>query len=440
VTSGACVVPGNWVEIRVKPKPSADFTVNNACFDFAHSFTNQSTLTSGSIGKYSLDFGDTSGSSAASPAHTYAYSGSKTAKLIITSDFGCKDSLTKNLEVHPKPVAAFDSSNACLQLANSFTNQSTVSAGSLIAHAWSFGDGTVSSAFSPSYISGDTGTYSVRLIVTSDSGCTDSVFKTVEVYPKPVAGMITEDVCFNQIAHFTDTSSIGAGSIVYHEWHFGDGDTSSTVHPIHTYGTADTFAIILYVRSDEGCLDTAAGEAIVYPSLSNNSIGQDDTICAGSQTSALSGTTAQGGTGSYAYQWQSSTDTVSWTNINSSNSVSLSPQTLDTSTWFRRIVRSSPCDSNEASISNLVFILVTQGITNNSIGISDSICALFAPVMIRGLLPQGGPGCFVYGWELALVRTSSASVISKANYNDFFPGALTVKIFDERHVVLIYCE
>ena len=440
VTSGACVVPGNWVEIRVKPKPVALFTVNNACYDFAHNFTSQSTISSGSISSYSWDFGDTSGSTSQNPSHTYGYSGAKTAKLIISSDFGCKDSVSKTLHVHPKPVAAFDSTNACFQLANIFTNQSSISSGSLNAYAWTFGDGSGSSTLSPSHIYGDTGTYSVRLIVTSDSGCMDSAFKSVEVYAKPIAGIIAEDICFNQTSHFTDTSSISAGSIVYREWHFGDGDTSSTRHPVHNYSAADTFAITLYVRSDRGCLDTAEGEAIVYPSISNNSIGQDDTICAGSQTASLSGTNPQGGTGSYMYQWQSSTDTINWGDISNGTSLSLGSQTLNTSTWFRRIVRSSPCDSNEAHISNRVFILVTAGITNNSIGISDSICALFAPDTLRGSLPQGGTGSYAYGWEFASDSTATPSSISNTNQKDFYPGTLSSTSYYRRSVSSGSCE
>jgi|GEM_PF-5495654 len=441
VSSGACVVPGNWVEIRVKPKPSANFTANNACFDFAHTFTNQSTIATGSsIDIFTWDFGDASGSSASSPTHTYANSGTKTAKLIISSDFGCKDSVSKTLYVNPKPVAAFDSSNACLQLANVFTNQSSISAGSIVSTSWLFGDAATSTTNSPSHIYGDTGTYAVRLIVMSDSGCTDSVFKTVEVYPKPIAGLISEDVCFNQISHFTDTSSIGAGTIVYHEWHFGDGDTSSTKHPIHTYSTADTFDITLYVRSNRGCLDTASGEAIVYPSISNNSITQDDTICAGSITDSLFGSTPQGGIGTYGYQWQSSTDTVNWTSIGSGNGSSLAPQTLSTSTWFRRIVRSTPCDSNESHVSNRVFILVTPGITNNSISASDSICAFFAADTIRGSMPSGGNSSFSYSWEQASDSTQSATSISGATGQNYYPGTLSSTVFYRRKVSSGSCD
>src|SRR5690606_2197158 len=149
-----------------------------------------------------------------------------------------------------------------------------------------------------------------------------------------------------------DTSGLSFGVISNWNWDFGDGSSSTQQHPVRTYLTSDTFTVRLVVNTTRQCRDTVEGAVIVYPSPGNNLIGVDDTICSGSQTNALSGSVPTGGTGVYQYRWESSTDHISWTSVSGGTNQNLSAQTLTGSTWYRRVVTSSPCDTNQQSISN----------------------------------------------------------------------------------------
>jgi xanthomonalisin len=53
-------------------------------------------------------------------------------------------------------------------------------------------------------------------------------------------------------ASFTDGSSDSDGSIASHAWTFGDGGTSTTTNPSHTYGAAGTYSVTETVTDNDG--------------------------------------------------------------------------------------------------------------------------------------------------------------------------------------------
>ncbi|MDP4262992.1 MAG: PKD domain-containing protein, partial [Bacteroidota bacterium] len=89
---------------------------------------------------------------------------------------GCTAQDTVTVHVNPKPVAGFNSPPPQCLAGNSFTftNTSTVSVGGL-AYRWNFGDGNTSTQANPTHTYSSAGVYSVKLVVTSNNGCKDSI-------------------------------------------------------------------------------------------------------------------------------------------------------------------------------------------------------------------------------------------------------------------------
>ncbi|MCO7225579.1 pre-peptidase C-terminal domain-containing protein [Pleionea sp. CnH1-48] len=67
---------------------------------------------------------------------------------------------------------------------------------------------------------------------------------------QPVANF---DVTANALeVNFTDTSADSNGQITYHQWHFGDGQSSNQKSPTHVYASAGNYSVNLEVTDNDG--------------------------------------------------------------------------------------------------------------------------------------------------------------------------------------------
>ncbi|RYF80579.1 MAG: T9SS type B sorting domain-containing protein, partial [Chitinophagaceae bacterium] len=73
-------------------------------------------------------------------------------------------------------------------------------------------------------------------------------------------------------------------------------------------------------------------------------------ICEGSTPAQLIGESPTGGTGAYTYQWASSVDGTTWTNIAAATGINYQPGPLTTSTYFRRTTSGGTCPLNSAPV------------------------------------------------------------------------------------------
>lgn len=248
--------------VTVNPNPTAAFTAPNVCDGNAMQFTDNSTPTP--ISQWSWDFGDGSGTSTQqNPAYTYPGSGSYTVKLKVTNGNGCSDSITQNITIDPLPTPAFTATPACPTFGTIFADNSTVGTGTVTGWKWDFGDGGTSTTQNPTHNYGAGGTYTVKLIATSSSGCVDSITQNVVIPYKPVANMTWDTVCLGDPTTFADLSTVTNGTITGWNWNFGDGNTSTTQNPTNTYATPGTYTVTLIVTSNDGCTDTITGSVPV---------------------------------------------------------------------------------------------------------------------------------------------------------------------------------
>ncbi len=187
--------------------PTANFSFAADNLDVAFNGT-ASTDGDGTIAAYAWDFGDGQTSTAASPNHSYASPGSYQVRLTVTDDDGDSDSVTKTVTAtaNSVPTAAFTSSTN--GLAASFNGTSSTDPdGTIASYAWTFGDGTTSTAASPVHTYAAAGTYSVKLTVTDDDGATDDVTQSVSV-SVPV-GPLAEDAFGRTVTDGWGTADTG---------------------------------------------------------------------------------------------------------------------------------------------------------------------------------------------------------------------------------------
>ncbi|HPD66404.1 MAG TPA: PKD domain-containing protein [Bacteroidia bacterium] len=259
--------------VHLYPQANPSFTINDSeqCFKSnTFVFTNTSSIPYGTFTSY-WNFGDNNTSTVSSPVYSYTSEGIFKPMLITTSGNGCKDTLVRQVSVHPSPVSYFTQgvNPQCLE-SNLFymDNHSYISSGSIVHHKWYFGDGDSIDQVNPQHKYKTTGTFKILLKVISDKGCTDTSTKMVEVIPQPVAGMTVNDTsqCIrNHVFQFSDDSKTASGSITNYIWYFGDGKTSTQKNPAHTYAMTKTYTVTHIVTSSNGCRDTVTQKVYVFP-------------------------------------------------------------------------------------------------------------------------------------------------------------------------------
>ncbi|MES2141184.1 MAG: PKD domain-containing protein [Bacteroidota bacterium] len=257
--------------------PVADFSSTDVCLSQTINFidlsvvpddTINSSMPDDSVTGWAWNFGDGSAlSTIQNASRTYISAGPHNVSLIVTSHNGCKDTAIKGVNVHPRPMAKFSTTNVCDGTIVPFTDQSTVLAPDLIqSWEWNFGDGSpVFNNQTTSHPYSSIGTYSAKLVVVSNFGCADSITKGVTVSPNPVVSFYAPDTsgCAPLCISFIDQSSITQPStIMLYEWNVGDGSavsysqTFDHCFPNLSVSSAEYYSIILTVTSDSGCFAT----------------------------------------------------------------------------------------------------------------------------------------------------------------------------------------
>ena len=239
-------------------KPVAKFSlVSGTCDNDEFTFSNQTTIGSGLVGSF-WNFDDNgSVSTDEAPKYTFSAAGKKNVKLIAMSEFGCKDSMVKSVEVKESPKAGFTNTPACSLTPTEFTNTTADVAGAVANYAWNFGDGTTSKTKSPSKNWTNLGPKTVTLSVTLDNGCSDVTTKDLSVLTQPKANFSATDVCAGDAVVFVNNTTWPQGDISYN-WDFGDNTYSVNSDPSKLYNIVQTtsYNVTLYAYIAGGCADS----------------------------------------------------------------------------------------------------------------------------------------------------------------------------------------
>ena len=173
------------------------------------------------------------------------------------------------------PTADFIVNSSLCQGANiSFLDISAVPSGNTVAsRKWNFSNGATSNNnnANPSTTFNNFGTISASLKVTTNVGCTDSIFKTFSVNKKPTASFETRLSCSGNPTQFVDNSRVGNANITTYNWLFGNNPTAFFAqNPQYEFPDQGTYSVLLKVSDENGCTDTLTQNIIVNPSPVSN--------------------------------------------------------------------------------------------------------------------------------------------------------------------------
>lgn len=259
----------------VNPAPVSRFISSSpACSSESVLFTNQSTTPNGFIQTYIWDMGDGNVITVEAPddpniEHLYAIPGTYEVSLTVIDNSGCENTSSKLVQVEAGPIADFTQDESCFGTPTLFTDLTSTNGGSdLYGWQWWFGDpnsGTsnTSTLQNPSHRFTEAGTFTVTLIVTNTSGCTNTIEKEVIVKDLPEVDftIVNDQLCLNTAAEF---NGIGENINTWF-WEFGDGGTSYGQNTTYMYAEPGQYTVTLTVTGINQCQNSVS-----YPIFIND--------------------------------------------------------------------------------------------------------------------------------------------------------------------------
>ena len=259
--------------------PVAAFTASKTtgCAPLAVTFTDQST---GNPKLWSWDFGNGSLSNLQNPTISFAAPGIYTVKLVVKNPDGV-DGVTKTnyITVYPSPNASFtvNSNIGCSPTTFQFTDLSVDPAGTIVKWAWTFSDGTTSTAKNPQVTFNTPGFYDLNLSVTSSTGCTgtNGATRYIRIVPSVKADFTYSQpvTCRAPFAVGFSNQTSGPGTMNY-TWNFGNSTTSTNTNDSAKYASAGAYTVTLLAQSSYGCqhsIQKTINVSNTIPSFTNTS-------------------------------------------------------------------------------------------------------------------------------------------------------------------------
>ena len=179
--------------------PTAQFIAGSSCLGNPVMLTDASTSASGdplSMWNWSMPGGNPTTSTSQITSTTYSTTGTHTVTLVVTSQMGCKDSISQSVIVYALPVANFSSS----QNGNNvmLTDLSTSTDGNIVSWQWNLTGGfpSSSSAQNTTTTYPNSGTYTVCLTVNTVYGCTNTTCQ-------PLTVTAVNEIYFTKMIHIS---------------------------------------------------------------------------------------------------------------------------------------------------------------------------------------------------------------------------------------------
>lgn len=182
-----------------------------SCTTFSISLENQSSTSSNQ--SYYWDFGvdDTDDDISTSPTPTYLYkdTGTYIVKVVVNRGTVCTDSTTMVMKVYPGFHVGFESNDVCMNGTVQFKDTSHTTFGQTLNKTWVLDNQVQSSTNSILPVTYPiAGTYPVKLIVSDNLGCKDSVSKQIQVFALPVINLVSDTlICINDSIRFNISNS-----------------------------------------------------------------------------------------------------------------------------------------------------------------------------------------------------------------------------------------
>ncbi|MFN4233460.1 MAG: PKD domain-containing protein [Bacteroidia bacterium] len=264
IDENGCTSPADSITVNVIDIAQVNIVTSNDTDICIGSSTNIFASYTAPPGNYFINWSNNLGNNLG--PHTVSPQENTTYYISVTNE--CNNTKTDSviIRVRPYPTVNLnpDLGKGCAPLLVNLSNQSVNEEGT--SYFWDFGDGYTSFQQNPSHYYSEPGTYKVTLTLTSPYGCVskNQGLSLVQAFPSPKAAFEPDKKIASEFNPTIRFSNFSYGASAYY-WSFGDGDTSTLEHPVHTYKKTGEYEIILNVQNTYGCSHTSSGKIEIRP-------------------------------------------------------------------------------------------------------------------------------------------------------------------------------
>lgn len=350
--------------------------------------------------------------------------------------------VSRTINVAPDPTASINSSTTevCSGGTVSFT-QTTSGGSGTITNQWQTSTDGVNWNNWTTSTNPTTGPLTENTIFrlvrsASSNGCNDGISNTIliDVFPDPIITLqptSPDPICVGGTTNPISTSASGGTGSFNYQWQYNNGGSWSNVSngspagATYTGATTNSFTAsgfsnagiyeyqCVISQSGNGCnqITTNSINVTVEPDPSINIVGAA-TICSGGIATLLA--SENGGTGTYTYQWQNSSDGSSWTNIGGATNPTYTTPALASTMYYQAIVNASGSGCNPAT-SNSQAITIVPDPTISTHPTGATICAGATHSM--SVNASGGTPSLTYQWQSSSDNSTWNDIVGATSSN-----------------------
>lgn len=256
----------------VKPKPVASYTGNTSlCLGQPALFDASASTPVPGITQYQWIFNNSGvinqTTTTPTTSFTWPVAGTYNTGLIVTNN-GCKDTANLTVTVAPNPTASFTlSTQACEgEMVDLNGAASTVaSPSSIVEYRWDYnGDGNIEqvTAIPTAQYAFAAGNYTVKLTVVTNTGCTHSVTKSIQVYAYPEPNFNFNHACVGGVTQFDNTSTYDPAYTIAYGWDIA-GNYNAQTSPNTVFPGLGTYDVSLVAIVNNLCADTLTQQVVI---------------------------------------------------------------------------------------------------------------------------------------------------------------------------------
>ena len=243
--------------IQVYHVPMSSFLLDDGCESTILTFQSTSSITEGEVLGWEWIFQNDSFAGDSIIQYAFNDWGVLPVSLVVTSELGCRDTLTQFITVHPTPDIDLNINSICAGQVAYFNPTITLGAGIITDYAWEFSADIVEpSTPAAEHLFANPGEYTISIQASTNLGCTGSASGILYVYPNPQIDFVVDRniYCEGELIQTIDLSSVDVPStIVAWNWFMDDLLVDENQNASFFFDEPGLWDVTLRAITNHGC-------------------------------------------------------------------------------------------------------------------------------------------------------------------------------------------